>query len=85
MKYYLKLIKNIRQFHTNKCSECVYYIKNATVNDITFTNICNLFSKKYIFNNKLICKITDAYDCRNDVTKCGPDGFFYKKNIRLIK
>jgi hypothetical protein len=85
MKYYLKLIKNVRQLHTNKCSNCVYYINTITSNNVSFTNICKLFSKKNIVDNNLIFKITDAQDCRNDVTKCGPDGYFYKKNIRLIK
>jgi hypothetical protein len=80
-----KLIKNI---DLPSCKNCIYYKPNLLYRDFTSTfNKCEKFGVKDVVTDKITYNYADL--CRNDETKCGIEGKYFKEekniNLKLIK
>ena len=86
--YFLLCMSNndkiIQNFNIPTCKNCVYYKKNQydTNFDSNF-NRCTKFGYKEIITGKISHDF--ASYCRNDETKCGKEGKYFKeeKNLNL--
>jgi len=69
-----KIIKNL---NFPACRNCIHYNPSPYNNDFTSTlNTCNNFGTKDIITDKITYDYADS--CRNDESKCGKEGKYFK-------
>ena len=74
--------KIIQNMEFPSCKNCIYYKPSFLNNDFTSTfNKCYKFGEKDIVTDKVTYNFADF--CRNDETKCGKEGKYFKKEKNI--